>query len=33
MAAAEELIRGAERSDGKLRQGGEPLTAEQVRCS
>jgi Xaa-Pro aminopeptidase len=31
MAAAERLIKGAERSDGQLRQGGEPLTAEAVR--
>ena len=31
MAVAEELIRGAERSGGRLRRDGEPLTAEQVR--
>ena len=31
MAVAEELIRGAERSGGRLRREGEPLTAEQVR--
>jgi Xaa-Pro aminopeptidase len=31
LAAAEELIRSAERSDGRLHRDGEPLTAEQVR--
>jgi Xaa-Pro aminopeptidase len=31
MAAAEELIRGADRHDGRLRVDGEPLTAERVR--
>jgi Xaa-Pro aminopeptidase len=33
MAAAEELIRGAERGDGRLLHGGEPLTAERVRAA
>ena len=33
MAAAEELIRGAEREDGRLHRDGEPLTAEQVRAA
>jgi Xaa-Pro aminopeptidase len=33
MAAAEELIRGAERRDGRLHRAGEPLTAEQVRAA
>ena len=33
MAAAEELIHGAERSDGRLRRDGEPLTAERVRAA
>src|SRR3712207_5852253 len=31
MAAAEELIKGADRADGRLVHGGEPLTAERVR--
>ena len=33
MAAAEELIRGAEREGGRLHRDGEPLTAEQVRAA
>lgn len=33
MAAAEELIRGAEPSDGRLHRDGEPLTAEEVRAA
>jgi Xaa-Pro aminopeptidase len=33
MAAGEQLIRAAERSDGLLHRGGEPLTAEQVRAA
>jgi Xaa-Pro aminopeptidase len=33
MATAEELIRGAARSGGRLRHDGEPLTAEQVRAA
>jgi Xaa-Pro aminopeptidase len=33
MAAAEELIRGAERSGGLLHRDGEPLTAETVRAA
>ena len=33
MAAAEELIRGASRSDGRLVHAGEPLTAETVRAA
>jgi Xaa-Pro aminopeptidase len=33
MAAAERLIRGAERRDGLLQQDGEPLTAEIVRAA
>jgi Xaa-Pro aminopeptidase len=33
MAAAEQLIRGARRSDGQLHHDGEPLTAEQVRAA
>jgi len=32
MAVAEELIRGADRSDGRLQRDGEPLTAETVRA-
>ena len=33
MATGEELIRGAERVDGRLQHDGEPLTAEQVRAA
>jgi Xaa-Pro aminopeptidase len=33
MAAAEELIRGAERDGGRLQRDGEPLTAEAVRAA
>ncbi len=33
MLAGEKLIRGAERRDGKLIDGGEPLTAERVRAA
>ena len=33
MAAAEKLIRGAGRSDGRLHRDGEPLTAEHVRAA
>jgi Xaa-Pro aminopeptidase len=33
MAAAERLIRGAERSGGRLHHDGEPLTAEMVRAA
>jgi Xaa-Pro aminopeptidase len=33
MAVAETLIRGAERSDGRLHHEGEPLTAERVRAA
>ena len=33
MAAAGELVRGAERRDGRLHHGGEPLTAEIVRAA